>query len=117
MFPPPTGALIVGGVGLVGLGLGVGFGLDALSAKSNGQDAEKSEPCANPTSAACAAIHDTQDHANRSALISNIGFIGGGALLAGGIVWWLAAPRKTEISRIVPMVNKGFAGLSYGRNF
>ncbi|MGH7279899.1 MAG: tetratricopeptide repeat protein, partial [Polyangiaceae bacterium] len=117
-FPPPTGAIILGGVGIVGLGLGVGFGLDAMSAKSDGQDQEKAQPCSNPTSAACGAIHDTQDHANRSALISNIGFIGGGALLAGGIVWWLVAPRKVEESaQIVPIVKKDFAGISVGRSF
>jgi hypothetical protein len=117
-FPPPTGAILLGGVGLVGLGLGIGFGLDASSTKSNGQAMEVSEPCANPTSAACAQIHDTQDHANRSALISNIGFIGGGALLAGGIVWWLVAPKKIEKSaQIVPVFNKGFAGLALGKTF
>jgi hypothetical protein len=117
-FPPPTGAIILGGVGIVGLGLGVGFGVDALSTKSNGQAMEKSEPCANPSSAACGQIHDTQDHATRSALISNIGFIGGGALLAGGIVWWLVAPRKIEQSaQIVPVFNKDFAGLAVGQSF
>ena len=118
VFPPPTGAIILGGVGLVGLGLGIGFGLDSSSKKSDGQTLEQSHPCANPTSAACAQINDTHDGATRSALISNIGFIGGGALLAGGIVWWLVAPRKVQKSaQIMPVFNKGFAGLAIGQAF
>ncbi|MEO8797916.1 MAG: hypothetical protein ABI551_08530 [Polyangiaceae bacterium] len=117
-FPPPTGAIILGGIGLVGIGVGVGFGVDALGAKSSGQDAEKAHPCANPASAACADVNSQHDHATRSALISNIGFIGGGALVAGGIVWWLVAPRKVqETAQIVPVIDKGYAGLSVGKAF
>lgn len=115
-FPPPTGAIILGGVGLVGLGLGVGFGLASSSAGSDAQSLSDHRVCAVPTSADCASLHDKNDSAKSSALVSVIGYGAGGALLAGGIVWWIVAPRHHEMP-VEPTVGPNGAGISLHGHF
>jgi hypothetical protein len=79
-------ALVAGGVGIVGLGVGGAFGLAAMSQKNDANSA-----CPN----ACA----TQDGVNKwssagsSARIADIGFIAGGLGLLGGAVLWFTAPN------------------------
>jgi hypothetical protein len=78
-------ALVAGGVGIVGLGIGTAFGLTAMSQKNSAQSA-----CPN----ACA----TQDGVNKwssagaSARIADIGLLVGGLGLLGGAVLWFTAP-------------------------
>jgi hypothetical protein len=110
-FPPPTGAIILGGVGIVGLGLGVGFALDSNSKRTSFDNAN----CATVGSQNCA---DIRSSGTTASTIAYVGYIGGGALLAGGIVWWLLAPRtKTETVGITPMLSPGLAGLSLHKSF
>jgi hypothetical protein len=79
-------ALIAGGLGVAGLGVGTAFGLIAMSQKNDAQSA-----CPNT----CA----TQDGVNKwssagsSARIADIGFIVGGVGVAGGAILWLTAPN------------------------
>jgi len=118
VFPPPTGAIILGGVGLVGLGLGIGFGLDSKSKSDDVTAGSQGGDCASPTSAACSALQSKNDSAKTSATIGTIGYVGGGALLAGGIVWWLVAPRKELRSgMIVPTMGPREAGISWIKGF
>ncbi|MDB5216850.1 MAG: hypothetical protein JWO86_4777 [Myxococcaceae bacterium] len=78
---------IVAGVGAAGLIAGGVFGLVA----SSKHDAAASQHVQQT------AI-DEQDSAKSFATISTISFIAGGALLAGGVIWWLldTPPQKTE---------------------
>jgi hypothetical protein len=86
-----TAAVITGGVGVVGLGLGAFFGLRASDKWSDAKDACSNYPQGCDTGAA-----DMGKSAEESAKISNIGFIAGGALLATGAVLFFTAPTKKE---------------------
>jgi hypothetical protein len=79
-------ALVVGGVGLVGVGAGAIFG---LKAKSTWADAEERCPEARCNTAADLEL---DDDARSSAMVSTVAFAAGGAALAGGVVLWLTAP-------------------------
>ena len=78
-------ALVAGGVGAVGLGLGTAFGVMAMSLKNDAQSA-------------CPNQCPTQDGVNKwstagtSAKIADVGFIIGGVGLVGGAVLWFTAP-------------------------
>lgn len=79
-------AIVAGGVGVVGLGVGTVAGLVAVSQKSAAQSACPGSWCA------------TQDGSNKwstagsTANLSTIGFIVGGVGVAAGAVLWLTAP-------------------------
>jgi hypothetical protein len=81
-----TLALVSGGLGVVGLGIGTAFGLDASSKKSQYQQHEAGGHCIDPQ---CATISQS---ALSSATVSTIGFVAGGVLVAAGAVLWLTAP-------------------------
>lgn len=83
-----TVAVVVGGVGLVGVVLGTIFGVRTESLWSNA----KTE-CASPTS--CPAHDQAQrdhDDALAAATVSNVAFALGGAALAGAAVLYFTAP-------------------------
>ncbi len=120
MWPPPVGAMILGGVGLVGIGVGVGFGLDSKSKADDASTLEAAHPCAQPTSAACSALKDKNDSSKTSGAIAVVGYGVGGAALVGGLVWWMVAPRKTTapaMGGVAPMMGPGVAGLRVQREF
>lgn len=118
LFPPPTGALLLGGAGVIGLGVGVAFGLDAMSKHSSVQSGEASHPCANPSSTACTDLQSTNGGISTSSTISIVGYVAGGALLAAGVVWWAVAPRHDGASvGVVPAVGPKSAGLGLGGAF
>lgn len=81
-------AYALAGAGVVGLGIGTGFGIDALvkfgQSNKNG--------CAdNDCDTEGSALRDA---ARKSGDISTVAFITGGALLTGGIVVYFTAPRR-----------------------
>jgi hypothetical protein len=82
-------ALVAGGVGIVGLGLGTAFGLAALSKRNSAQQE-------------CAAQCATQDgvsmwsDAKSTANVSTVGFVVGGIGLAGAAVLWFTAPAGSD---------------------
>lgn len=116
--PPPappssgqrTAGLVVGGVGLVGLGLGVGFGLRTLSLKS-----DRDQRC-NATTCDAEGLR-LHDRAKTSATISTAGILVGAAALVGGVVLYLTAkPNKAakpsgEARIYVTPDGLGFRGL------
>jgi hypothetical protein len=112
VFPPPTGAIILGGVGIVGLGLGVGFGLDFQSKKSDFENLN----CTRVRSAGCDDAHSSGQTASTISIVS---YVAGGALLAGGVVWWLVAPRKETrpVAGLHPFVGGGVGGLALDGSF
>jgi hypothetical protein len=82
-------ALVAGGVGVVGLGVGAAFGALAISKKSDAQSA-------------CPDQCATQDGLNKwreassTGNIATVGFIAGGVVLAGAAVLWLTAPTASK---------------------
>jgi hypothetical protein len=111
-----TLALVGGGVGLVGIGVGVVFGLYAVSS----QNREKSD-C---PSAGCPGLaQGTEDYntAKKDALGSTIAFAAGAVFVAGGAVLWLTAPPARGASpssglgwRLAPAIMGTGAGVSVG---
>ena len=85
-------AVVVAGVGVVGLGLGGTFGVMAMSRKD---EAHKLCP-----DAACdtAAGSQAWKDAKTAGTISTAGFIAGGVLLAtGAVLWFTAGPSRTQV--------------------
>jgi len=107
--------LAVGGVGIVGLALGTVFGLQA---KSKNDDA--SSACPDPSHCSQAGI-DLDKKAHDAATISTIGFIAGGALLAGGAVLFFTAPSGSPAAEPAASVGvratPGGAAMTFGATF
>jgi hypothetical protein len=105
--------LVIGGVGVVGLGVGSFFGVRAIARNS---DAE--EHC--PRGALCddAEGEKLTDQAQEAAVISNIAFAAGAALLATGGVLYLTGGREEPRSiKLVPMLLPGRATASISGRF
>jgi hypothetical protein len=88
-------ALVVGGVGIVGLGLGAAFGGLAMS-KHN--EAKKECP-----DAGCLTQKgvDLWDAARLNGNISTVGLVVGGVALAGGVVLWVTGnPQKRKTTAL-----------------
>jgi hypothetical protein len=83
-------AYVLGGVGLVGIGIGTGFGLSAIS-KFN----ESNENGCNGNDCTETAA-TTRREAQSAGTISTVAFVVGGVALAGGVVLFLTAPRKSR---------------------
>jgi hypothetical protein len=103
-------AIVVGGVGIVGVGVGSAFGLMSLG-KHN--DASNLCPAPGPCrdSAGVTAWRSANDFGN----VSTIAFIAGGVGLAGGTVLWLlapknGAPRETTAGLVVGPASVGWRG-------
>lgn len=86
-----TAAVITAGAGVVGIGIGAFFGLQASSKWSDAKNA-----CSNYPKGCDTRATDLGKSAKESATISNVGFIAGGALLATGAVLFFTAPSKKE---------------------
>ncbi len=101
-----TVALIVGGVGVVGLGVGSAFGLIAKS-----KNDQALQNCRTSTLCTQAGLNLTDD-AKSAATVSTIAFIAGGVALAGGVVLWLTAPSHTSSTGLTvsPLVGSSLAG-------
>ncbi|MEO6575244.1 MAG: hypothetical protein ABIP89_15470, partial [Polyangiaceae bacterium] len=104
-------AILVGGVGVVGLGVGSIFGLVSINAHKSATNA-----CATPSP--CGSVEGAKDwtSATQAGNISTVAFIVGGAALATGVVLWVlpaASPdRKNASVHITPIVGPGSAGLA-----
>lgn len=103
--------IAVAGVGVVGVAVGAIFGLVAI-----GKKGDTSSNCNSDLSRCNSAGVDAMSSARSSATISTVGFIAGGALLVGGVVLYVTAPKpgeeKTVGFRLSP--NGSGATLSFG---
>ncbi len=82
----------IGALGVVGIGVGTGFGVAALSKKSD-FDAE----CPDPMNCTAAGLA-LRDEGQQAGTISTVGFIAGGVLVAAGLVVVLTAPSSDDAS-------------------
>lgn len=103
-----TTGLVFGGVGIVGLGLGTFFGLQASSKWSDAKDKCTDYPYGCATDAA-----DLRSSAHSSATVSTVAFVAGGALLATGVVLYLTAPSKKESVALSVGPNSAFVKGSF----
>jgi hypothetical protein len=87
---------VTGGVGLVALGVGVGFGAHAIALGNDVNARCPSSPCAD----ADAVAKNSDAHA--MANVSNAALIGGAVALAAGIVLVLTAPKGRTPIALVP---------------
>jgi len=104
----PTLGLATAALGVVGLGVGTGFGVDAISKK----DAAASSGCngnvCTPTAGA------TRNDAQSAGTLSTAFFVAGGVLAAAGVTLWLIAPRASQGVEVTPTVGPGSAGVTLG---
>lgn len=116
--PPPTDSessatpiapFVLGAVGIVGLGVGSYFGLQAMS---DADDANELCP-----DGRCTSQHgeDLMDDARTSATVSNIAFGVGAAALVTGVVLYFAAPGADESTAegLVPLAVERGAGFAW----
>jgi hypothetical protein len=103
-----TLALVSGGLGIVGLGVGTAFGLEASSKKSQYEQHQINGRCIDEQ---CVTISKDAASAGN---VSTVAFVAGGVLAAAGVALWLTAPGKVSEGAavaIVPMAGAG-VGLS-----
>jgi tetratricopeptide (TPR) repeat protein len=86
-----TAGLVAGGVGIVGVGLGAFFGLQASSKWSDAKD-----QCTAGNYGCTRDALELRSSAQSSANLSTAAFVAGGALLAAGTVLYLTAPTKQK---------------------
>jgi hypothetical protein len=94
-------AVVLIGAGGAGLAVGSIFGLLTISSwKASQRECSSASLCPNPTQ----AVTD-HDVASMDGTISTIGFIVGGALMAGGAALWLTAPSPRRVSKHPPAIH------------
>jgi hypothetical protein len=86
-----TGAVAASGAGIIAIGVGVIFGVQAIDAwsKANGE-------CAAGCGAGSAGLQD-RINGNIEGWVAAGAFIGGGALIAGAAVLWFTAPSGARV--------------------
>ncbi len=105
--------LVIAGVGVVGLGVGGAFGVLAKGSldDSNNVHCDATNHC-DPQGLAL------RSDAQSSALLSTISFIGGGVLVAGGLLMFFLAPKPTAETapaaaiKLVPALSPSFSGMA-----
>ena len=103
----------VGGVGIVLLGVGTVFGIQALSKSNDVKDVCSLQRCTDP-----AAVAKNED-AKTAADISTVTIGIGAAAIVGGLVLVFTAPRNPSPTalHVTPTVGPGVAGFSLGGAF
>jgi hypothetical protein len=84
-----------GAVGIVGIVVGAVSGLMAISLNDRAK-----KVCPNDGVCADEGARNDSDRARTAATVSTIGFVAGGALLAGGVALILTAPRAPAAARV-----------------
>jgi hypothetical protein len=121
------GGLVVAGVGVVGIGVGSVFGLQA---KSHLDDSNAAGHCL-PDNHCDGPGTDARNQAISVATLSTVAFVAGGALIAGGMVLYFVAPRSSSIQtsaqrrvspvwsrlEVSPMIGQYERGVSLRGNF
>jgi len=106
--PMRISAVVSAALGVVGLGVGTGFGIETFSKKSDYQQNQVGGRCIN---AACVSL--SQDAVN-DATASTVSFVVGGVLVATGAVLWLTSGHKTEDKAVAIVPLAGPQGMGAG---
>ncbi|CAN5300515.1 hypothetical protein BH09MYX1_BH09MYX1_48440 [soil metagenome] len=93
---------VLAGLGLVGIGMGVGFAVSRQGAASDRDALLMSGVCANATSASCAAYTDRVDAVNADTTAAIVGYVVGGVLLAASVAAYLIWPKATRVVVVAP---------------
>jgi serine/threonine-protein kinase len=105
-FPWRTVGLVAAGVGIVGIGVGTYFGIDAISKNNtSNQTGCNGNLCS-------AGAYSTRQDAQSSAMVSTIAFVAGGVLAAAGVTLWLVAPKGDAAAQVTPVAIVGGGGLT-----
>jgi len=104
--------IVVGSVGVALLAVGTGFGVRAIGKNNDAKDAG----CGTKLCPDSRGV-DLSDDANKAATISNIGVFAGGALLAGGLLTYLLAPKGDEQTKVAFSADQRGAQLHVGGVF
>lgn len=109
-----TVGLVLGGLGVLGLGTGTYFGLRAIA--KNGDAAAL---CGGGTRCSTPEGETRSDEALHAATLANVGFIGGGVLLASGAALFFLAPssRPAMGLRLSPVLTAQRAGVWVAGDF
>jgi serine/threonine-protein kinase len=113
---------VAGGVGLVGLGLGVGFTVERKNKIDEANAICPSNQCAPGTAEESQTrLNKLNSDARKAGTIAAVSFVTGGVALAGGVALFLTAPsdtkRKEGALRLVPWFGPGGAGVVANRSF
>lgn len=117
---PPTSSplrpigIVVGVVGLIGVGVGLGFGLDAVSKNNDAMTHCPMSPACNDQTGV-----DLTKQAQASALAATVAVIAGGVVFATGLTLVLVAPHKRSAvtAHLAPLVGPGLGGAAIGGSF
>jgi hypothetical protein len=107
-----TAALVTGGIGIVGIGVGAIFGAMTFSQWSTAQSECTNASNCGPGSQA----QNDKNTATTSATVSDVGFIAGGVLVATAAVLWFTAPSGLQV-QVAPAASPQSAGLSLRGTF
>jgi hypothetical protein len=115
---------VAGGLAVVALGVGTGFAVDALSAKSSGEDRLNAARAMYGSEDACAAgngagsalcndVKDSQDRRHSSNTAATASFVVGGVLAAASIGSYFLWARKPERGRpqVTASIGSGGGGV------
>ena len=123
-----TSLTLLGG-GVVGVGLGVFFGLTSQNERSEAATLRGqvgTSGCPTPsTSDTCQQLSDKVDAQNRDAIVSDVLYVTGGVLAVGALTAWLLWPKAREEGHanaakatwIAPVLGPGSAGVRVGGAF
>ena len=107
----------VGAFGIAALGVGAGFGLAAMSKAGTAKNLCDGDACMSQGGV------DAANSANDAATVANIGFLGGGALLAAGVTLFVLGAeqsserRPTAALRWQPQLSPSGAALQVSRTW
>ena len=104
-------AVVAGAAGVIGIGVGAGFGASAISKWHDAEDKGPKNRCTNEGDVSLG------NDAGRSADLSTVLIAVGAGALVAGVVLWITAPQKRSPTRainLVPTASKDGFGLRLG---
>jgi hypothetical protein len=108
--------LVLGGAAIGGGAYFLGQSGSQSSTASSLRSSMPSYACTDaPTSAACQQLSSAVDSQHRDATVGTVMVVGGGVLVAGAVVAWIAWPKpdapKTGLQLVTPVLRPGAASL------